>query len=63
MIPLDVLAVFAGASVALAIAPGPDNLFVLTQAALHGRKAGLLVTLFAVVAAHETKGVDLRAVT
>lgn len=45
MIPLDVLAVFAGASVALAIAPGPDNLFVLTQAALHGRKAGLLVTL------------------
>lgn len=45
MIPLDVLLVFAGASLALAIAPGPDNLFVLTQSAMHGRKAGLLVTL------------------
>jgi threonine/homoserine/homoserine lactone efflux protein len=31
--------------VALAFAPGPDNIFVLTQSALHGRKAGLLVTI------------------
>ena len=45
MIPFDVLLVFAGASVALAIAPGPDNIFVLTQSAIHGRRAGLLVTL------------------
>ena len=45
MIPFDVLLVFAGASVALAIAPGPDNIFVLTQSAMHGPRAGLLVTL------------------
>jgi len=36
---------FIAASLALALAPGPDNLFVLTQSALHGRRAGLLVTL------------------
>jgi threonine/homoserine/homoserine lactone efflux protein len=45
MIPTEILAVFLAAAVALALAPGPDNLFVLTQAALHGRRAGLLVTL------------------
>lgn len=45
MIPPEILAVFLAAAVALALAPGPDNLFVLTQAALHGRRAGLLVTL------------------
>lgn len=45
MIPLDVLALFFSASVALAIAPGPDNIFVLTQSALHGRLAGLVITL------------------
>ena len=33
------------ASFLLAITPGPDNLFVLTQSALYGKKAGLLVTL------------------
>lgn len=41
----DVLAVFFGASVMLGLAPGPDNLFVLTQSALQGRVAGLFVTL------------------
>ena len=45
MIPIETLAVFFTASVALALAPGPDNIFVLTQSALHGRKAGILVTL------------------
>lgn len=45
MIPIDTIALFLIASVALAFAPGPDNIFVLTQSALHGRKAGLLVTL------------------
>lgn len=45
MIPADVLLLFVTASVALAFAPGPDNIFVLTQSALHGRKQGLLVTL------------------
>ena len=32
------------ASGALAIAPGPDNTFVLTQAAMHGQLADLFVT-------------------
>jgi len=45
MIPLDTLALFFAASVALALAPGPDNIFVLTQSALHGRCSGFLVTL------------------
>ena len=46
MIPLDTLITFASASVLLALAPGPDNIFVLTQSALRGRAAGLLVTLW-----------------
>jgi threonine/homoserine/homoserine lactone efflux protein len=36
---------FLAASVLLAIAPGPDNIFVLTESALNGIVAGLLVTL------------------
>lgn len=32
-------------AVVLALAPGPDNLFVLTQSVLHGRWAGLMATL------------------
>ena len=43
--PIEVLTTFVLASIVLGLAPGPDNLFVLTQSALHGRKAGLLVTL------------------
>jgi threonine/homoserine/homoserine lactone efflux protein len=45
VIPVATLALFLAASIALALAPGPDNIFVLTQSALHGRSAGLLVTL------------------
>lgn len=45
MISLDTLTLFLAASAALALAPGPDNIFVLTQSALHGRRAGLWVTL------------------
>ena len=45
MIPLDTITIFLGASIALSIAPGPDNIFVLTQSALYGRLAGILVTL------------------
>ncbi len=45
MIPVEQLATFILASVALALVPGPDNIFVLTQSALYGRKAGVLVTL------------------
>ena len=45
LIPADTAMIFAAASVALALAPGPDNIFVLTQSALHGRLAGVMVTL------------------
>jgi threonine/homoserine/homoserine lactone efflux protein len=45
MIPPETMSIFLIASVALALAPGPDNIFVLTQSALFGRPAGLLVTL------------------
>ena len=43
--PLDTLPLFFAASVALCVAPGPDNLFVLTQSGLYGRLAGFVVTL------------------
>ncbi len=44
-ISADVLSLFVLSSCALALAPGPDNIFVLTQSAMTGRVAGLLVTL------------------
>lgn len=45
MIPFEVISVFFAASLALGLAPGPDNIFVLTQSALYGRLAGIMVTL------------------
>lgn len=46
MIPAaDSLITFTVASLLLGLAPGPDNLFVLTQSALHGCKAGIFITL------------------
>ena len=36
---------FIVASSLISIAPGPDNLFVLTQSALYGRKSGVIATL------------------
>lgn len=45
MIPVETIFLFFAASIALGLAPGPDNIFVLTQSALNGRKAGLLVTV------------------
>ena len=45
LLPIETLATFFTASVLLALAPGPDNIFVLTQSALYGRLSGLLVTL------------------
>ena len=45
LIPIESYLSFFAASVVLALAPGPDNIFVLTQSAMHGRRAGLLVTL------------------
>ena len=43
MIPVETLGTFFIASILLGLAPGPDNLFVLTQAALYGRSSGLAV--------------------
>lgn len=45
MIPFDVLSVFFLASVLLALSPGPDNIFVLTQSAVSGPRAGVIITL------------------
>ena len=45
MFDTRILLMFFTTSVLLALSPGPDNLFVMTQAAQQGRKAGLLVTL------------------
>jgi threonine/homoserine/homoserine lactone efflux protein len=45
MIPIETLTTFFMASVLLGLVPGPDNIFVLTQSALRGKIAGLLVTL------------------
>ncbi len=45
MIPIELLGAFIFASTLLSIAPGPDNIFVLTQSALYGRNEGVLVTL------------------
>ncbi len=41
----ETLATFFIASLLLGAAPGPDNLFVLTQSALRGRAAGLVIML------------------
>ncbi len=45
MIPVETLATFFIASVLLALAPGPDNIFVMTQSALYGKISGIFVTL------------------
>ncbi len=45
MISTETLITFFTASLLLGLAPGPDNIFVLTQSAIHGRRAGLLVVL------------------
>ena len=45
MIPIGTLATFFTASVILALAPGPDNIFVLTQSALYGKLSGICVML------------------
>ncbi|WP_286237808.1 LysE family translocator [Neptuniibacter halophilus] len=45
MLGLDTLITFIAASALLTLAPGPDNIFVLLQSAMHGRRAGVIVTL------------------
>jgi threonine/homoserine/homoserine lactone efflux protein len=42
---LETSTLFLAASITLALVPGPDNIFVLTLSAMHGRLAGFLVTL------------------
>ena len=44
ILPAHILLMFFLSALLLALAPGPDNLFVLAQSAQHGKKAGLAVT-------------------
>ncbi|MBW2473248.1 MAG: LysE family translocator [Deltaproteobacteria bacterium] len=43
MLAAETISTFFIASVLLAFAPGPDNIFVLTQSALQGKLSGLMV--------------------
>ena len=45
MINTESLITFILASTILAFAPGPDNIFVLTQSALYGKRPGIIITL------------------
>ncbi len=45
MLELDTVLLFFSSSLLLGLAPGPDNLFVLAQAAQRGARAGVIVTL------------------
>jgi threonine/homoserine/homoserine lactone efflux protein len=45
MLDIQTLVMFITASTLLALAPGPDNLFVLTQSMVRGAKAGIAITL------------------
>jgi threonine/homoserine/homoserine lactone efflux protein len=42
---VETLGAFFAAALVMAVAPGPDNLFVLAQSAIFGARAGLCVTL------------------
>lgn len=45
MLTVDVALAFFAASLLLGLAPGPDNIFVLTQSAVYGATAGIVTTL------------------
>jgi threonine/homoserine/homoserine lactone efflux protein len=45
LIPIESLIAFTLASALLSIAPGPDNIFVLMQSALYGKRSGIFITL------------------
>lgn len=45
MLGLETMAAFVGASIVLALAPGPDNVFVVTSSVQRGVRSGLWVTL------------------
>lgn len=45
MLDFQTILMFVMASTLLALAPGPDNIFVLTQSMIKGSKAGIIITL------------------
>lgn len=45
MLSIETLITFFTASILLGLAPGPDNIFVLTQAAMRGKGPGLIIML------------------
>ena len=45
MLDFETILLFVTASTLLALAPGPDNIFVLTQSMIKGAKPGIFVTL------------------
>lgn len=45
MLSPEVAGAFFAAALVLSIAPGPDNIFVLTQSALYGAAAGMVTTI------------------
>jgi threonine/homoserine/homoserine lactone efflux protein len=45
MLPIETLLAFFSASLLLALIPGPDNIFVLTQSIFQGKKSGLMIML------------------
>ena len=45
MLPIETLITFLSASILLGLAPGPDNIFLLTQSALRGKGSGLIIML------------------
>jgi len=45
LLSIETIITFISASVILCLAPGPDNIFVLTQSALRGWRVGVLTTL------------------
>lgn len=45
MLPIDTSISFFAIATLLALSPGPDNIFVLVQSAMHGRKMGMMIVL------------------
>ena len=45
MLSYELIAAFGLAVFLLSLAPGPDNIFVLTQSAVSGHRSGILVVL------------------
>ena len=45
ILSLETIVAFVLASVVLSLVPGPDNIFVMTNSALKGWKAGFYITL------------------